>query len=112
MKRRLFLVLGFAVLLVGGNGVGSKTVTAAGTAERLVSTTTRVSWWTVQALADNSGNVFVGTSAVEDGTGIELEPGKGHHFPVIAPNYKYDLYEWYVDSASNGDGVSWIYEVR
>lgn len=91
---------------------GSKAVTAAGTAEALSATSVRVSWVTVQALVDNTTNVFVGAASVEDGLGVELAPGDSHHFPIMAPNEKYDLAEIYVDAATNGEGVSWVAGTR
>ena len=60
---------------------GSKAVAAAGTAEPLVSSSTKVRWVEIQAkkvAADNTGNVFLGDSTLEQGVkeGLELSPGK------------------------------------
>ena len=57
---------------------------------------------------DNTGNVFLGASTVADGRGVELTPGQSHHFPAPSQAQIYDLSEFYVDAATNGDGVSWV----
>ena len=87
---------------------GTKAVAAAGTAEAQSATVVKVHWITVQALVDNTGNVFLGASTIADGRGVELTAGQSHHFPAPSGAHYYDLSTFYADVDTNGDGVSWL----
>ena len=78
---------------------GQKTVATAGTAEAL-STSTRVRSITIKSLPTNTGNVFVGTSTVNSSNGYILGLGEGVDLDVD------DLAAIFIDSAVDGDGVS------
>lgn len=113
MKKKLILVLLAGTLLFGAFvRDGSKTVTTAGTAERLVSASTPAVWVTVQCAVDNAGNCFVGGPTIADGRGVELVPGQGQHFQALANRNSYDLYEIWVDVEQNGEGVTFTYAER
>jgi hypothetical protein len=83
---------------------GQKTVTAAGTAVQLGSGACAVNLM-IKALATNTGLVFVGNDGadVTSATGQELDAGE---YLVIEGCARFD--QIYIDSAINGDGVSWI----
>jgi cytoskeletal protein RodZ len=81
------------------NASGSKDVTTAGTAEALVATATAYAGVYIKAKRTNTGLIYVGDSAV-DNTGFQLAPGEREFFPVA------DLSTVYIDSAVNGEGVS------
>jgi hypothetical protein len=88
-------------------GDGRKTVTIAGTAERLVATNTPCRKVEVQALPGNTSQVAVGTSTVIATVGSErgtvLQPG------ATATLYVQDLYTLYLDAAVAGEGVAFTY---
>ena len=81
---------------------GRKTVTTAGTAEALGSSTVLEDGVLVMALPDNTNNVFVGDSSVDKDSDkqTELEPGQPWAFAID------DLAKIYVDVTTNGEGVS------
>lgn len=118
MKRRLFslVVMGAfsSLLLFAGLKDGSKTVTAAGEAEALVASSAQCAWVVIQAMVDNTNNVFIGASTVADGRGMELEPGQSMYFPVIPQDrwHWYDLAAIYVDVETSGEGVTFFYFTR
>jgi hypothetical protein len=85
-------------------GTLRKTVTSAGTAERLSSTRRWCQYVTIQAETDNSDYVAIGDSNV-----VAADPNE--RGSVLAPGasvtlYGVDLYLLYVDAASSGDGVT------
>lgn len=82
---------------------GKKTVTTAGTQVQLVSTARRVRGGVyLKPLNSNGGVIYVGNASVSSTDGFELAPGdSGHWFPVS------DLADIWIDSASNGEGVSY-----
>jgi hypothetical protein len=86
---------------------GRKAVTAAGTAERLVSTNTPCRKVEIQALEANSDMVVIGGSGVVAAAatrqGIALIPGQVFTLRVE------DLYNIYVDAVVSGEGVSYVY---
>lgn len=88
-------------------GDGRKTVTLAGTAERLVAANTPCRKVEIQALPGNTDNVVVGASSVVAAAGTErgtiLAPG------ATATLYVQDLYPLYVNAAVSGEGVSFSY---
>jgi hypothetical protein len=84
---------------------GQKTVTTAGTAERLSTGKVANTSLVVKALPANIGNMFIGNVSgdVASGNGMALEPGDSIVFAMVK-----DLRELWVDSAVNGEGVAWI----
>lgn len=90
---------------------GSKTVAAAGTRERLVSSRTPASWIIFQPTG-SGGAVYVGGSAVSSTAGNTMSAGDSIMFPPVSDIMPYDLYEIWVDAANNGDGVKFNYLTR
>ena len=95
-------------------GQGAKDVATAGTALALTASATFVLSVTIQAKPDNSGRVFIGTSAVDAATGISLAAGETMSYrppngaqgltPVV------NLADFYVDcESSNTDGITFLY---
>lgn len=86
---------------------GRKVVTAAGTAERLVSTNTPCRKVTIMAELDNTDYVVVGDStvvaALATRRGIPLSAGSSITLDIE------DLYTIYVDAVVNGEGVTFLY---
>lgn len=86
---------------------GRKTVTAAGTAERLVSSNTSCRKVTIMAELDNTGYIVVGDSTVvatpATRRGIPLSAGVSLTLDVE------DLYAIYIDAETSGDGVTYLY---
>ena len=84
---------------------GQKTVTTAGTAERLSTGKVINASLMVKALPANTGNMFIGNVSgdVASTNGMLLEPGDSVVFAMVT-----DLRELWVDSAVNGEGVAWI----
>ena len=80
---------------------GKKTVTTAGTAEALASSTA-VKSVVIKALYSNTGKVYVGNSSVSSANGIELEAGDAIGIDID------DLSKIYIDVDNNGEGVSYI----
>lgn len=86
-----------------------KAVTTASTAEKLVASTTYARYVELQAkkvAADNTGNVFIGLSDLDQGTAelFELEPGDS--IRIDAPDgIKFDISTIYVDADTSADGV-------
>lgn len=91
-----------------GVGHGVKTVTAAGTHEALVASSTPAKIVIVQAQTDNANGVAVGGDAVDatvaTGSGILLYAGDW-----TPPLEIDDLIDVYVDALANGEGVRFIY---
>lgn len=89
-------------------GTGRKTVTAAGTPVQL-GTTEPCTAVIIQCLKANTGNIMVGGPSaancdITDSSekGVELEPGQSMTLTVRS------LKSIYLDSDTNGDGVSYI----
>ena len=84
---------------------GQTTVTTAGTAVALGAGIVGGALM-VKALIGNVGNVFIGNDGAGDVTsanGLELAPGDVMIFDTVS-----NLSALIVDSAENGEGVSWI----
>lgn len=112
MKRLLLLLATVAILCAQVTiGNGTKTVTTAGTAVALTTSTnnTVVRWVTIQALTSNTGTICVGSSTVlvasKNGTCITA----GQAAPMYEGTVRYDLSTVYIDSGVNGEGVSYTY---
>lgn len=84
---------------------GKKTVTAAGTAELLLAANTVTATIIVKALAGNSDTIYIGNVSgdVASTNGFELAPGE-----AIAMDIDNSITPVYLDSAVNGEGVSYI----
>lgn len=82
---------------------GRKNVTTAGTAEILLSGSQETSTLTIQALEGNTGNIYVGDSAVDSTNGFPLSPGGS-----ISLDHNHSLDNIYIDSDNNGEGVAFI----
>lgn len=83
-------------------GDGSKTVTAAGTAEALA-TSTACKYVIITALESNTDTVWIGGSTVEAGRGRPLVSLQSEKIDID------NLSKVYVDSEVNGEGVSFTY---
>ena len=87
---------------------GRKTVTTAGTRERLASTNTPCRKVTIMALLENTDYIVVGSSTVVASAGsrqgIPLSAGASITLDVE------DLYPIYIDSVVSGEGVSYLYQ--
>ena len=91
---------------------GSVTVAAAGTAQQLSATSTAAIWIDVQCAVDNTGNCFLGGSTIADGSGMELEPGQSYGFRYVPRGESYDSSLIWVDAATSGDILTFIYAQR
>ena len=80
---------------------GQKTVTAAGTAEVLATTTT-IRSVTIKALPGNTNNVYVGDSSVSSSNGFVLDAGESIDLDLD------NLATIYLDVDTNGEGVSYV----
>lgn len=89
-------------------GNGSKTVTSAGTAVQVSTTSVPTAWATLCASADNTGWIAVGGSTVKatgsGRSGITLE--KNDCLTLNVDN----LSSVYIDSTVNGESVNYVYQ--
>ena len=83
-------------------GSGVQTVTTAGTRVALASTTA-IKSVTVRAKSVNTGLIYVGSSIVESSNGFQLSSGETVSIDID------NLSKVYIDSAVNGEGVSYVY---
>lgn len=91
----------------------SKTVTTAGTAERLNATALKCVAGIVQAKTANTGTVHLGDSTVHNST----KPGRTltaaqHAENPRHPDGFYDLYDLWIDVSVSGEGVDITYWVE
>lgn len=97
---------------------GQKTVTAAGTAVPLTSTSVKCYSFTIQPLSTNTGEIRLGgrlwsapntpITSIPSGYGLVLNPGDSAvGFPAGPPGL-YDLNQIYIDATNNNDGVQFI----
>ena len=91
---------------------GSKVVTTAGTAERLIPVDQAGSvFWTrafIVAKAANTGAIFVGGEDVASTTnaGLGATAGTNDTLEIVAVNWLHmDMSEVYLDAATDGEGV-------
>lgn len=92
-------------------GNGEKTVTAAGTRERLVAGSrdeTAVLSVTIKALSTNTGKVYIGDHTVASTNGLDLDPRDSLDLVGVKGSL-ISLSSIYIDSAVNGEGVRFIY---
>lgn len=92
---------------------GVKAVAAAGTAVALTSSPTWVSQVRIMAKkvgGDNTGNVYIGDSTVDQSSkqGIELANGESHEIYPMPGGHQVNLADIYVDAATNADGVVYV----
>ena len=83
---------------------GQATVTAAGTAELLIAMGQRSTRITIKALADNTDDIYIGPSTVDSADGFILAAGE--EVTIVVEQGETNIY---IDSAVNGEGVSYIY---
>lgn len=84
-------------------GGGSKSVSTAGTAEALESSSRIVSQLFVKAEAGLADNIYVGASDVTASNGYPLASGEDVELHYV------DLNKVYVDADSNGNTAKYIY---
>lgn len=85
---------------------GQKTVTTAGTAERLHTGLVANAALMVKALPANTGIMYIGNDGAGDvssANGMPLSAGDAAVFAFVS-----DLREIWVDSTVNGEGVAWL----
>jgi len=80
---------------------GQKNVTAAGTQVAL-GATQEYKEINIIAKSTNTGNIYIGDSTVDSTNGAILPAGGFVTLPFV------DIADVYIDSAVNGEGVSWI----
>lgn len=85
---------------------GQKTVSAAGTAERLHSDLQCNGPLLVKALAGNGGDVYIGNvnGDVASTNGLTLDAGQEVYFGYVS-----NLREIWLDVGTNDDGVAWLF---
>ena len=93
-----------AIGAVNNIGNGQKTVTIAGTAEILASSTVTATI-SVKALSTNTGIIYIGDSGVSSTNGFELSSGDSIDIALS------NLSIVYIDSSFSGEGVSYLYVV-
>jgi hypothetical protein len=95
---------------------GRKTVTTAGTAERLAAASTPADWLLIQAEANNTGEVVLGDSLVvaAEATrqGLQLNPAISVELMPILIRGPLDLTDLWLDVSVNTDGTHFIYMER
>ena len=82
---------------------GQKNVTTAGTAVILMTSTIKTSMVAIKAKLTNTGNIYVGDSAVTSSNGFILEPGG-----TVGLTHDHSKANIYLNSDVNGEGVSYI----
>lgn len=91
---------------------GVTDVPSAGTAVRVANQTTRVVWIKFTAPTANSGLTYVGLSDVSATNGYPLGSSGGVDATLeldFRPNGSITLSAFYVDAATDGDDVAWVY---
>lgn len=89
-------------------GNGEKTITAAGTRE-VLATQTEVLAVTIKALSSNTGKVYVGDGGVASTNGFPLDPRDSVSLSTDDPEQAINLASIYLDVATSGEGVRYIY---
>lgn len=96
------LLNGITILPYTILGNGKQTVTTAGTRVQLASTTSTKTI-TIRALKTNTDLIFVGNVTVSSANGFQLSPSETVSIDLD------NLSKVYLDSAVNGEGVTYIY---
>lgn len=86
---------------------GTTDVPTAGTRVQISDTERRVSSIVFRGRKGNTGNVYVGGSAVSSSAGFELAPGEAISFPFASDGFVVLISDLYVDAATDGDDVDW-----
>lgn len=95
---------GIPVAANGTLGNGSRTVTTAGTRVQLSLTSVSCKKVTIQALASNTGSIYIGGSTVASTNGYTIFATQSFTLTVSNLNLVY------LDSSVNGEGVIYMYE--
>ena len=93
-------------------GQGEKTVTASGTAERLLTGArgeVAVISVTIKALSTNTGKVYVGGHDVSTANGFDLDPRDSIELATDRTTRAINLADIYLDVDTGGEGVRFIY---
>ena len=89
---------------------GSKTVTTAGTAVALVASETLRTMLYVRAKSTNTGDIYLGDSAVDKTTSQQIVLDASQEITIEAPaGYCLDINEFYIDADTDGEGVDFLY---
>jgi hypothetical protein len=89
---------------------GAKTVSASGTAEALVASSTDALMLIVEARSGNTGAIYFGDSNVDKTSSQQVILLQGQSVNVHADSgYKLDINEFYIDADNNDDGVDFLY---
>lgn len=93
---------------------GQKTVAAAGTQLALTTTKKIARGLKLTAPAGNAGAIYIGDANVDSSTGIVVAPGGSIDAGALLEAFKekdpaLDLNTIYVDAATNGDKVTFVY---
>lgn len=91
---------------------GNKTVTASGTGEPLVASSTRATWLFVKAKLTNTNDVYFGDSGVDVSTSNQVILDAGESVTIALPpgsRLHIDLADFYIDVDTNGEGVDFLY---
>lgn len=96
---------------IRGLVTGKKVVATAGTEVPLVAASKIVRRVLVKALVANTGAIYLGVNGVSSADGYQLNAGNEIDLPGLLwkEDDKFDLHAIYIDSAVNGEGVSFIY---
>ena len=93
-----------------------KTVTSSATPEKVAATSTPFRVATVMgkkaARTNNTGTVWLGLAATNDSQSLEITPGEIKTIEVPPNIADWDLTDFYLDVATNGDGVIIWYCLR
>jgi hypothetical protein len=89
---------------------GIVTIASSGTPQQISSNDTQARWALVTCPATNSGTVYIGSSSVlaSSKNGAPVFAG-GSIFLPPGINASYNLAQFYADSTSSGDKVSFLY---
>lgn len=114
MKTKLLILALVAFALFGQATIsnGTKTVTTAGTAVRIIANDTIFKSGTIQALSSNSGVICIGSSTVlaASKNGTCLTAGQAAPLYTLQ-GFPFNLANFWIDSTVNAEGVSYtIYQ--
>jgi len=88
---------------------GTQAVAVSGTAEPLVGSSTKAIMVVVFTKEGNTGEVYVGTAAVDKTSSKQMILAPGATLSIDAPlGYTLNLANWYVDADVSGEGVNFI----
>ena len=93
----------------------NKTVTAAGTRERIVGSGLKSIAVTIQAKSDNTGSIYVGDETVSSSVGIELHAGDSITFNSVEfglANADISFRDIWIDVSVSSEGINIIYLER